>query len=132
MLCARSDSGNERNTSSHSRDDLIIAPVSIPEQDQAWVIGTSKRKQTRVVQVGRNNRSTFLLRTRNDFGIRGPSKANVGSVNRVVRLIPEPCLQRRRKRHVDKKFHASARRSELNSLVFGQECRVAQRLVDIA
>ena len=39
----------------------------------------------------------------------------------IVSLIPEPCRQCRRKRHVDKKAHASARCAEFNGLVLGEE-----------
>ena len=108
----------------HARDYIGLAPVTVAEQDEAWIGDLGEREQARIVKIGRDHRPTFLFRAGHDVSVGRPVKTQLGDMDGIVSLIPEPCRQCRRKRHVDKKAHASARCAEFNGLVLGEERRV--------
>ena len=79
----------------HACDDFGIAPVAVAEQDQAWVRRLRKRQQPRIVEIGSDDRPAFLFCAPKDFEIGGAAEAQIGGMDRIVALVPEPCRQLR-------------------------------------
>src|SRR2546423_9549037 len=68
---------------------------------------------------------------RHDLDIRCMIETQFHGMCCVVPLVPKPAAQVSRKRHVDEEAHVSARLRELDRLVLGEECCVAQRLIEL-
>jgi hypothetical protein len=82
-------------------DYVYLAPIAIPKQNEARLSGSSERKQSRIVEISGHDCPPLVSGARHNLCVWGALEPQLDSMDGVMPLLPKPCRQGRRKRHVN-------------------------------